>query len=348
MPHKTDHREWAREHMVGVENETIPSFTADLSQLDEDGIRLDVRQAKAHGFFSTLVAAESGMTFGEAKRMLEIVVDEAGSDLLVSCTLLFDSFEQNEAALRHCEAIGVHSVLFGYPANWYPQSLDEVFDTTKQIIDSTDLAVVLYPSPFFGASRFSPSWFPPEVMQRLVNECPNIVGIKVGELGLFAECHHRFGDKILLNSPIERDQPMLVPAFGVQWMGAGCYEVFQSPDKPYLVDYHRLLREGEIDRALELYWRVTPARLTFERQHFQTVFSGTYNWTQHKYYQWCTGGNGGLTRQPAMKVLGHEKIATQMAFRAIGVDPSSNEEEFYMGRTAYARHQQAQREKEQV
>jgi hypothetical protein len=42
---------WARDHMIGVENTTFPSFTRDLSALDEAGIRHDVRMAKKHGFF---------------------------------------------------------------------------------------------------------------------------------------------------------------------------------------------------------------------------------------------------------------------------------------------------------
>lgn len=28
---------------------------------------------------------------------------------------------------------------------------------------------------------------------------------------------------------------------------------------------------------------------------------GTYHWTMQKFHQWCVGGNGGVTRQPAMK-----------------------------------------------
>ena len=43
--------------MKGLENIIIPSFTPDLSELDEEGIRWDVRQSIKHGFFSTLLGA---------------------------------------------------------------------------------------------------------------------------------------------------------------------------------------------------------------------------------------------------------------------------------------------------
>ena len=41
----SDRKAWAREHLRGIENCTFPSFDPTLKELDEDGIRLDVRQA---------------------------------------------------------------------------------------------------------------------------------------------------------------------------------------------------------------------------------------------------------------------------------------------------------------
>ncbi len=81
---KSELKEWAKEHFRGLENCTMPSFTPDMKELDEDGIRLDVQQAIKHGFFSTLCAPEAGLTFEEAKRFLEIVAEESGDKLNVS------------------------------------------------------------------------------------------------------------------------------------------------------------------------------------------------------------------------------------------------------------------------
>jgi len=80
---KSELKKWAKEHMVGVENCLFPSFSPDLSKLDEDGIRWDVQQSIRHGFFSTLCAAESGLTFEEARRFVEIVTDEARGKIFV-------------------------------------------------------------------------------------------------------------------------------------------------------------------------------------------------------------------------------------------------------------------------
>ena len=48
----TDYKAWAKEHIRGFENILMPSFTPDLSGLDEAGVRLDVRRSIEHGFFS--------------------------------------------------------------------------------------------------------------------------------------------------------------------------------------------------------------------------------------------------------------------------------------------------------
>jgi 4-hydroxy-tetrahydrodipicolinate synthase len=58
----TSWREWARAHMTGAMNLSMPSFTAGGDDLDEAGVRHDVRQAKAHGFFATLCTAEAQKT----------------------------------------------------------------------------------------------------------------------------------------------------------------------------------------------------------------------------------------------------------------------------------------------
>lgn len=344
---KSELKEWAKENMVGVENCLFPSFSPDLSELDEEGIRWDVRQSIKHGFFSTLCAAETGLAFEEAKRFVEMVANEAGDEIFVSVTLLFDSFEQNREMLRHAEEVGCHAVLFGYPANWYTKSEEEIYGVTKEMCDSSNLAIVLYPTPHYNFQRLHNSGFPLDALTRMA-DINNVVAIKVGEPGLIADCVHRFGDKILVSCPVERFLPLMVLGFGQQWIGAGCYEVFQSPEKPYLVDYFRLLREGQIDEAMEIYWMLTPARVIFEGQFMPTSMLGTYNWTQQKYYQWCVGGNGGLTRQPSMKIHQHEMEATKMAFRMIGIDPREPDEEFYVGRVNYAKMKKTSQEEAKV
>jgi hypothetical protein len=70
-------------------------------------------------------------------------------------------------------------------------------------------------------------------------------------------------------------------------------------------------------------------------QHMKTVFLGTYHWTRFKYYQWLTGGNGGLTRQPSMKMHRHEMEMTKAALFQIGIQPRQTDDEFFTGRVNF-------------
>lgn len=334
----TELKGWAKEHLKGIENCTYPSFTPDLKELDEEGIRWDVRQAKRHGFVSTLCTAEAGLTFEEAKRFVAIVADEAKNDIFVSTTILFDSLEQNMEMIKHAEKVGCHSVLLGYPPNYYPKTPHEVYQVTRDMCDATDIAVVLYPTHKYNFERFHPCGFPLDLLEQMA-DISNAVALKLAilEPGFIFECFRRVGHKVLVQCPWERWLPLLHQQFGQQWMGAGHYEGFQSPEKPYLVDYFNLLMEGKVDQAMEIYWKLTPVRMVFEKQFMPTVHLGTYHWPQHKYYQWLVGGNGGFTRQPVMKMYQHEMEETKAAMRAIGLTLREPDEEFFVGRLNYAK-----------
>lgn len=83
---RAERKAWAREQFRGFENSLIPSFTPDLQDLDEEGIRLDVRQSIAHGFFATFTGG-AGLNLEEKKRLLAIAADEAGGRVSVGFSL---------------------------------------------------------------------------------------------------------------------------------------------------------------------------------------------------------------------------------------------------------------------
>jgi len=337
LKRKEELKKWAKEHLKGIENLTYPSFTPDLKELDEPGIRWDVNQAIKHGFSATLCPCESGLTFEEAKRLVSIVADEAKGKILVSTTALFDSLEQNMEMLKHAEKVGCQTVLLGYPPNYFPKTPDAAFQDYQEMAEAApDVGIVLYPSHKCNFERFHPCGFPFDILERMVN-LPNAVAIEIAilEPGFIFECFRRFGTKILAHCPWERWLPLLHHQYGQQFMGPGPYEAFQSPEKPYLVDYFNCLMKKQTDKAMEIYWKLTPARMMFEKQLMPTVGLGTYHFPQHKYYQWLVGGNGGYLRQPVMKMYQHEMEETKNALRAIGITPRQPDEEYFVGRSNY-------------
>ena len=52
-----------------------------------------------------MCVCEAGLTLAENKRFLEIVCDEARGRILVSLTLLLDSFADIRAAARTCREV---------------------------------------------------------------------------------------------------------------------------------------------------------------------------------------------------------------------------------------------------
>ncbi len=108
--------EWARKNYHGLDGTIAPSFTPDLSDLDEEGIRWDVQHNIRKGMFSILCETMIGvMSFEERKRFMEIVCDEAKGKILVSVTTGIDDVEQDIALLQHFEKVGGTHTLFGYP-----------------------------------------------------------------------------------------------------------------------------------------------------------------------------------------------------------------------------------------
>jgi hypothetical protein len=167
----------------------------------------------------------------------------------------------------------------------------------------------------------------------------NVMALKIGinEPGFIHECFRLCGEKVVVNAPLERWAPFLIQKYGQQWMGAAAYEIFQSPEKPYLVEYFNLMLGGEMDKGMEIYWKLTPVRMVWEAQLMPTLLLGSYHWPQWKYPQWLVGGNGGFTRQPVMKMYKHDMEDVKRALRAIGITPREPDEEFYVGRVNYAK-----------
>jgi hypothetical protein len=105
----------------------------------------------------------------------------------------------------------------------------------------------------------------------------------------------------------------------------------QSPDNPYFVQLVDYCLNRRFYQARFLWYKIRSAYQGFSnRASFSTL--GVYNWPERKYYQWCTGGNGGYTRQPVMKVSASTMNTIKGAYEDIDITPGSPDEMFYNGR----------------
>ena len=116
---KHEAREWGRQHLRGVANVVIPSYTQDLKGLNEKGIRHDIRKEIEFGFAGTLLVSEVNITIEEYRQFFEWSNDEANGRLMLIHHAAFDHLEENIEAVRIAEQNGAELILLSYPSNMY-------------------------------------------------------------------------------------------------------------------------------------------------------------------------------------------------------------------------------------
>ena len=342
---KSEAKDWAKEKFRGIENVLLPSFMpvdmgiGDMLSLDEEGIRHDVNMCIKHGFFSTTVGAEGIPLFMHdtlIRPFYEIVKDEADGRIFLDAYICNNTLDEQISNIKIAEESGFDCAMVAFSPSFYPKNEQDIVDYFKTICDATELAVIAYPSHKYNFERFHPSRFSADLGNKIA-DIENVVAMKLGvpDLTIQYECVKRFGTKVMLNTPVVCWWPLFVNELGVKWAGSAPYEYMQTPDNPRLVRHFNYLLAGEMEKAMKLYWEISPARDTFENFVMPTVLSGNYNLMQWKYMGWLTGMNGGPMPLPTARLYEREKIAFKDGLIRSGIKPRENDEEFYMGHINY-------------
>lgn len=334
---KNNARDWALDSLKGVCNVIMPSFRADLGGLNEAAIRHDVRRNMELGFSGGLLVSEAGTTMAEMREFMDIAVDEAGGRHQILLHGAFDTAGDIVAMCKAGEAAGVDAVLLGHPNSFYPRTAADIIDYTAHVCNATELGVILFCAVHFNFQRVDPSGYPLDAIEHLVDNVPNVIGVKYevgrpGAVGNF-ECFRRLAEKrVVVSDPFEANAPIWTELFGMQWVGTSNYEYYGSA-VPTMFD---LLRKGDRAAALDLYWKIQPARVM--RGSLQADFGGAnfihrYLW---KYQGWLNGYNGGPLRQPAMKLAdGQMRRAAEGLIKSGIIDRQPDDlGEYFQGRVS--------------
>lgn len=328
---RQDARAWAREHLVGCSAVTIPSYSADLSKLNEKGIRHDIARAKEFGYAYTLLCSEVAITAEENAQFTAWARDTAGSNLGLFFHAAFGTLAENIRAVKLAERAGADIVLLSYPPQFWPTTEQEIYDYTKQFCDATELAVMLFPIPLWGFERVHPAGMSVELVRRLLKDCPNIVAIK-SEQGFplpagLCEMYHHFRDEVVISCPIEGDAIPLMSVMKIPFSGTSNTQ-WMSTYYPRAFD---LATNGQWEAAMELYWKVNPAR-SANGAAAQSYAGGTgvLNRTMWKYQDWLAGFNGGPLRAPAMRVPDRIMKMLRQGLVASGLPVTSDPDSAYM------------------
>ena len=341
---RSPRRQRARALFRGFENSLRPSFSPDFNDLDEAGIRHDVRQSIAHGVFSVF-CAPGELSLEETEQFFGIVASEAKGKVAVSTIAIGQDAAAQLRLLRLAEQAGfTHILVHPYPT-FRANSEDDLYRYYRTLIDATGLDVVLWATNGVQMQNLHPSNVVVPVLDRLA-DIDNVVALKLMmtlESAVTFACLERLGSRLLVNCVDLSMMPLLVARYGVQWSGAWTIEALQSVDKPYVVRYLDLLARGDYDEALELYWNIKPAYDVLTRLMAPLLPKGVHPSVHLKYYQWCVGGNGGMPRTPrdpaerAYPLTAAQRQSIQAAYRVIGIEPVGPEASFVVGRSNYAR-----------
>jgi 4-hydroxy-tetrahydrodipicolinate synthase len=330
---KTESRVWAREKLIGAVNCTVPSFTADLLNLNEKGIRHDIALAKEHGFIGSLAIGEVSISLDEYIEFVRISKDEAGDDFFICHHACFNTLEENIEMAQRAEAAGADLILLTYPPSFYPETEDEVFEYTKAFADATGLAIILFPMTIWNFSRLHPSDISTRLTRRILDAAPNVAVIKAegGYPNIMnaVECHRLFGDEVVISVPIEGDLIPLSQVIPIQLSATSDHEYFG----PLIPRIMQLIRDGKHDEATELYWRLHPARVA-KSGLFAAVHGGSVlNRMGWKFQGWLQGYNGGPLRMPTMRLQDKQMKGYRAALIEAGFDiPDEPFKNFFIGR----------------
>ncbi len=326
---RSEAREWAKEKFRGLHNVTMPTFTSDLKGLNEDAIRHDIRESARQGFFATLLSSECGTTIEEMKNFIDVASDEAKRRILLTLHASFDTLRETTEMIKFAESAGCQAVLLSYPPMFYPESEAEIFDFTKKICDSTNLGIIMFLSNSWGFDRFHPSGFPLQLLKRIIT-IRNVVAVKFSlpNVAYFHEVTKLCKGKVLSSDPKEPYWPAWIELYDMQWGGTSNYEYLQGA-----VEYFDLLRKGERDKGLEIYWRLNPAREVTMEHLLHVLPTGLHHRLLWKYQGWLVGFNGGPLRTPVMRLNKPLMNKFRRALVASGAKPTKEDDsKFFVGR----------------
>lgn len=328
-------RAWAREHLRGVAGCLSCTLRADLEGLNERATRHDVRLQIEQGYAGTLLVSENGTTPSEMRELIDIAVDEADGRLITILQASEPTLAQNLDLIAYAENAGVDIVLPSFPLTFYPLSEDDVYDYYTALASSTSMGMIVFAIHLWNFGRLHPSSFSPRLIARLIEDCPNVVAVKneIGAPGVagISEVFERFRDQVVITDPFEMNAPTWVRAYDMQFLGTSNYE-YLGPVVPRM--FELLRTPGGYDEAMELYWKVQPARQANMRIMGEAV-AGTnlvprIIW---KYQGWLNGYNGGPIRSPQGRISDGQMQALRASLVASGLSvPEEDDAAFFVGR----------------
>jgi dihydrodipicolinate synthase/N-acetylneuraminate lyase len=327
-------KSWAKEKLNGIITALIPTFTNDFQDLNEKAITHDIDKIASQGFCGFSIVTEAGTTPDENKRFMEISVKQAKGKLLTVLLSTFSTLKENLEMATFAHDVGVDMIQLGYPAMWYPNSIDDVLQYTRKFSNVSKLPIILWAAEMWGWCGLlpDPSNYPKKLLLSFAS-IDDVVAIKAGTKNqeILREI---FSTGIIPGTVSEPLWPLWISKFGAQWGGISEYNHLY-----YCTEYFKLLKAGHWDKGMDLYFKMAPIRDLWGKM-LRSEVGGTeldWAWTGHnrlrwKYAAWLAGLNGGPLRGN-FRIGSADMIRIRKAMMASGIPVTMDEDRrFFEGR----------------
>jgi 4-hydroxy-tetrahydrodipicolinate synthase len=329
---RAEARDWAQQTLTGVHNVIIPTFTADLTKINEAAVRHDVRRELELGFTGCLLVSETATSLEEYVEFVRVAADEAAGRLCLIHHASFNTLEENIVQANRAAEAGAQMALLSYPPTFYPTAVNQIADYTRAFCAAVDLAVMLFPVPLWGFERLHPASIPITVLEDLVDTQPTVVAIKAEgghpSISGFTEVWRRLNERVVVTMPIEAQAIPLATILPIKYIGTSNTECLGNTVPRMLA----LTQRGAADEAMELFWSVDPARRANDR--IEAIGgANTVNRMAWKYLAWLNGFNGGPIRMPIQRIVGSQMRTLRSALAQAGLDITQDDDgKFFIGR----------------
>jgi len=253
---------------VNLEGVFVPNVTPfnRHGEIDRSALRDLVDYWLEAGVSGLVVNASTGeaplLSREDRRTLLRLVIDRVnGRTRVIAGTGAAGTRETIELT-RDARDYGADAALVVAPFFFTP-SEEELFQHYASLLASVDMPVILYNVPKFTGYSVDP-----RVIERIVFECDNLVGVKdsSGSPGTMAEIIRLVGDKV---SVLSGSADMVLPTLALGGRGAIVAVANVIPET--CVSLYNAYRRGDLEEAGRLQLRASLVNKVLVREHSQVA-----------------------------------------------------------------------------
>jgi 4-hydroxy-tetrahydrodipicolinate synthase len=319
---KSEAKEYARGHMVGVWGANLTPFDAGLA-LDEAAYRANLRHwitdLKLGGLFIAGKQAEFfSMSIPERKRLMAISVEESASagarGGAGACGIVTSCSDTNLDVVlelaRYSQDIGADYVIVHSPVLHFGADTDEtIYAYYRYLSEQLDIGMAMWNHPDCGYTMS------PDLCARIA-DLPNVVAVKYnGDHAQRKRLTELAGDRIHVSHPSEEEWLDNIIELG--WKLYLCSTppfLLQTASDQRINQYTALAFAGKHAEARVVRDSLDPARAAFRDSKPRGKPQA-----HAKYWQELLGQQGGPVRRPLLALTDDERATIRTAFAASGL-----------------------------